>query len=94
MYEDPMYLERTVPIIMIGVIIFLVVVINLISVLIFCKIFSKAGYHWALGLLTLVPIINGFVPFYLAFSDWPAQKELRELRQRVGAGPGHDAHRR
>jgi hypothetical protein len=93
-YETALQFEETMPLVLISVIGFLVVVINLISVLIFCKIFSKAGYHWTLGLLTLVPIVNGFLPFFLAFADWPAQKELRELRQRVSAGSGRDAYRR
>lgn len=52
-----------------------------IKVLIFCKIFSKAGYCWALGLLMLVPIANIIMPFVLAFGDWPIQKELRLLKQ-------------
>ena len=67
--DNPVFL-----IVLISLIAFLVVVANLISVLIFCKIFSKAGYHWAFGLLTLVPVINMCMPFFLAFADWPARK--------------------
>lgn len=52
-----------------------------IKALIFCKIFSKAGYSWALGLLILIPIANIIMAFYLAFADWPVQKEVRQLRQ-------------
>ena len=52
-----------------------------IKVLIFCKICSKAGYSWALGLLILVPIANIIIAFYIAFADWPVQKELRSLKQ-------------
>lgn len=52
-----------------------------IRALIFCKVFSKAGYGWALGLLSLVPIANIIMAFYLAFADWPVQKELRQLKQ-------------
>ena len=62
-----------------GILMGLIVVI--IKVLIFCKIFSKAGYCWALGLLMLVPIANIIMPFILAFGDWPIQKELRLLKQ-------------
>ena len=62
-----------------GILIGLIVVI--IKVLIFCKIFSKAGYCWALGLLMLVPIANIIMPFVLAFANWPIQKELRLLKQ-------------
>lgn len=62
-----------------GVLVALIVVV--IKVVIFCKIFSKAGYSWTLGLLMLVPIANIIMPFFLAFADWPVQKEVRQLRQ-------------
>ena len=59
-----------------------------IKVLIFCKIFSKAGYSWALGLLMLVPIANIIMAFFLAFGDWPIRRELRLLKQQVNKPPG------
>lgn len=46
----------------------------LITVLPFWKICTKAGFSGALSLLMLVPIANIILPFYLAFSDWPALK--------------------
>ena len=46
-----------------------------------CRIFCRAGFSWAMGLLMLVPLVNMFVPFILAFSDWPVQRELRALKQ-------------
>ena len=55
-------------------------IVTAIMILIYCKVFSKAGYSWALGLLMLVPIANIIMPFVLAFGDWPIQKELRSLR--------------
>ena len=63
-------------------------IVTVVTVLIFCKIFSKAGYSWALGLLMLVPIANIIMPFVLAFGDWPVQKELRLLKHRQKNGPG------
>lgn len=54
----------------------------------YCRIFSKAGYSWALGLLMFVPIANIIMPFVLAFSDWPIHKELRTLKQQQDSGPG------
>ncbi len=60
---------------------FMVLIAVAIKVLIFCKIFSKAGYSWALGLLILVPIANIIMAFFLAFADWPIRKELRLLKQ-------------
>ena len=54
--------------------------ITALMVFIYCKIFSKAGYHWAMGLLMLVPIANIIMPFVLAFGDWPVLKKLRMLQ--------------
>lgn len=65
--------------IMFGIFVGLIVVV--IKAVVFCKIFSKAGYSWALGLLMLVPIANIIMPFFLAFADWPVQQEARQLRQ-------------
>ena len=58
-----------------------VAVVTLIKVWIWCKLFSKAGHPWALGLLMLVPVANIVMPFILAFGDWPILRELRALRQ-------------
>lgn len=65
-------------------IVFVVLVVVAIKLLIFCKIFSKAGYSWALGLLLLIPVVNIIMVFYLAFADWPIRKELRRLKQQQG----------
>jgi hypothetical protein len=70
--------------ILIGVMVWLVVMI--IAVVALCKIFSKAGYCWALGLLMFVPIANLVMFLVLAFSDWPILKELRALKQSHGSG--------
>ena len=43
--------------------IFVGLIVLAIKVLIFCKICSKAGYSWALGLLILVPIANIIIAF-------------------------------
>jgi len=55
--------------------------ILIIKAVIFCRIFSKAGYHWALGLLMLVPIACIIMPFILAFGQWPIYGELQQLRR-------------
>lgn len=51
-----------------------------IEILGFCKIFSKAGYCWAFGLLTLVPFGTLIMILILAFADWPIRRELRTLK--------------
>lgn len=58
-----------------------VMIIVAVKILIFCKIFSKTGYSWALGLLILVPIANIVMLFVLAFAEWPIQRELRSYKQ-------------
>jgi hypothetical protein len=57
-------------------------IVLVIKAVVFCRIFSKAGYHWALGLLMLVPIACIIMPFVLAFGKWPILNELDQLRQR------------
>ena len=69
-----------VPVFIMFGILFALVAIT-IKALICCKIFSKAGYCWALGLLMLVPIAYIIMAFVLAFGDWPIQKEVRLLKQ-------------
>ncbi len=46
-----------------------------------CVIFHKAGFGWAWGLLTLVPIANVIIPFILALGDWPVSRELRRFKE-------------
>ena len=60
---------------------FMVLLVTILMVWVYCRIFSKAGYCWALGLLMFVPIANIIMPFVLAFGDWPVHRELRMLRQ-------------
>ena len=61
-------------IIFIFAVIFISLAVTILTIVIYCKIFSKAGYSWALGLLMLVPIAKIIMPFILAFSDWPIHK--------------------
>ena len=59
----------------------LVLIIIAVQVLVFCKIFSKTGFSWALGLLMFIPIANIVMLFVLAFAEWPIQRELRSYKQ-------------
>ena len=51
------------------------------SVIIYWKIFSKAGYSGAMSLLMFVPIANLIAMCILAFGTWPIYEELNQLRQ-------------
>ena len=53
------------------------------AVVIYWRIFSKAGYSGALGILMLIPIVNIVMLCILAFGQWPIYKELNYLRQQV-----------
>ena len=71
--------------IMISAIISLALIV--FAVIIYWKIFSKAGYSGAMGLLMFVPIANIVAICILAFGNWPIHQELNALRQRVGGAP-------
>ena len=62
--------------------------ITAIKVFSFCRIFSKAGYSWAFGLLMLLPFSEVVIPLILALIDWPVCKELRLFKQEQSSGTG------
>jgi hypothetical protein len=82
----PMHGGQTAPVwagcFMIFVILF-ALGMNILMLIAMCKIFAKAGYHWAMGLLPLVPVVGFFVPLYLAFSEWPIEKKLKTCQQQT-----------
>jgi len=49
----------------------------------FCLVFRKAGHHWALGLLMLVPLVNIAVFVHLALGRWPLERRLAQARARL-----------
>ena len=55
--------------------------LTLIYVLGFCSIFARAGFHWALGTLMLVPGVNLVLFLLLSIASWPKSRELRSLRK-------------
>ena len=59
----------------------------ILTAVVFCKIFSKAGYHWALGLIMLIPIGNLIMLCILAFGQWPIHRELQALKHAQMAPP-------
>jgi len=60
---------------------FIVLVVTAIKVFSFCRIFSKAGYSWAFGLLMLLPMSEVVIPLILAIMEWPVSRELRLFKQ-------------
>jgi hypothetical protein len=61
----------------------LLVLLGLICliILLFWKIFKKAGFPGILGLVMIVPILNLIVTFWFAYTEWPVLRELNALRQ-------------
>jgi uncharacterized membrane protein len=60
----------------------------ILQVVVFCKIYSRAGYPWAMGFLMLIPIVNFIMMLILAFSEWPIQKQVRQLQQQLTSTTG------
>ena len=54
------------------------------AIIIYWRIFSKAGYSGARSLLMLIPVVNLIIIIMFAFSEWPVQRELNQLRQMSG----------
>ena len=69
-----------------GVVSFALMVITLIVLAIaFYKLFEKAGFTPAIGLLMLVPVVNLGVALYLAFAEWPVHQELARTKLLVAS---------
>ena len=45
------------------------------------KIFAKAGFSGSLALTQVIPILNLIVLFYVAFSEWPIHRQLKQVEQ-------------
>ena len=50
------------------------IIVGLIVVIPFWKIFTKAGFNSALSILMIIPIVNLVMIYFLAFAEWPAHK--------------------
>jgi len=57
------------------------IAIFILSIVMYWKIATKAGYNGALSLLLLVPIVNFLMLILFAFSEWPVEQEVRRLRE-------------
>lgn len=62
-------------------IIFIILAIVLGEVIAFWKIFTKAGWNGAWGILAVVPMLTVGLLLYLAFSKWPIENKLKELEK-------------
>jgi hypothetical protein len=46
------------------------------------RIVGKTGYPGILGLAAFVPLLNIALVLFLAFSEWPIERQLREVGRR------------
>ena len=58
--------------------IMVVIIVGVISVVPFWRIFSKAGFPAPMSLLMLLPLVNIVMIFFLAFAEWPALKRAKQ----------------
>jgi hypothetical protein len=58
-----------------GVMFLWVLILSLIVLVPFWKIFQKAGFGGALAILMLVPIANIIMIFFLGFAEWPSLRK-------------------
>jgi hypothetical protein len=80
------FMPGPVEVILILFIAFIVLGLTAVKVFSFCRIFSKAGYSWAFGLLLLLPMSEVVIPLVLALIEWPVCKELRLFKQEQSSG--------
>ena len=59
---------------------FLILVFMALAVWLHCRIFAKAGYNWAFGLLILVPLGQLIILLILAFGQWPIHQQMQILQ--------------
>jgi hypothetical protein len=68
-----------------ALIFFLIFFVILVGI--YYLIIKKTGYNPWLSLLILIPGLGGLIIIImLAFTEWPIQREVRELRTRLGGG--------
>ena len=75
-------------IIAVAVLVIFALIMTILMVWAFCRIFKKAGYSWAWGLLWLVPVGNVIAPLMLAFGEWPIHKEMQKLKEQDAPNGG------
>ncbi len=59
-----------------GLILFVFIGVAILLLLIpYWQIFKKAGFHPALAILMIFPLVNLVMIYYLAFAEWPSLKK-------------------
>jgi uncharacterized membrane protein YhaH (DUF805 family) len=59
----------------------LFLIVMVVAIVAYAKIFSKAGYSGWLCLVMLIPLVNVALLIWFGFTKWPIEKQLASLRQ-------------
>ncbi len=62
-----------------GISLIILAAIVLVFLIAWWRIWAKAGYSGALGLLMIIPFVNLIMILVLAFSEWPVQSRLKAI---------------
>ena len=54
----------------------------------FWRLCTKAGYPGVVSLLLFVPLVNFIFLWVAALSEWPIERQLRDLKARSGIPTG------
>jgi hypothetical protein len=69
-----------------GCLVFLGMVVLLVYP--FWQICTKAGYPGVMGLLFFIPLVNLIFLWVAALTEWPIERQLREIKARSGMPTG------
>jgi len=69
------------------IILFFSIINALLIIIPFWRIFSKTGLSGWLSILCIIPIAHIIVLFYLAFAEWPIERELKALKKNQTGAP-------
>ena len=64
------------------VLVFSILVLGLLVVWPAWRILSRVGLPAWMGLFAIIPYVNVGLLFYVAFTEWPIDRDLREARRR------------
>lgn len=56
--------------------VFMIFILSLLVAFSGWRVYQRAGFQGAFGLLFLLPFVNFFALLYLAYADWPVAKKL------------------
>ena len=59
---------------------FVFVILAVLPILVFSRIFMKAGFSGFLSLLLYIPVLNIVLIIWFAFAEWPIEKKLKALQ--------------